>query len=75
MKVELITVIELVYNNQEIQSPNNYPYWEHQNIWCGYRNKLLQKAGFKDEFIPYLKGSPFYEPKEITDDNLKKDNN
>lgn len=72
MKVELILVIELTYNNQEIQSPNNYPYWENQDIWYQYHNQLYKKAGFKDEFKPYLKGSPFFEPKEITDRNLKK---
>ncbi|MFK7906878.1 MAG: hypothetical protein AB8B69_17225 [Chitinophagales bacterium] len=72
MKIKLIPVIEIGYNNQGITSPKKYPYWENQDVWFEYRNKTLQKAGFKDEFKPYLKGSPFFEPKEITDENLKK---
>lgn len=72
MKIELIPVIEIGYNNQGIKAPEEYPYWEYQEIWNKYRKESLEKAGFNDEFRPYLKGSPFYEPKEITDENLQK---
>ncbi len=72
MKIELIPVIELGYNNQGIETPEEYPYWENQDIWYEYRNESLIKAGFKDKFEPYSKGSPFYEPRKITDRNLEK---
>lgn len=72
MKVELIPVIELNFNNQIIESPNEYPYWEHQDIWFKYRNKLLNKAGFNEYIEPYIKGGPFYEPKSISNNNLEK---
>lgn len=72
MKVELIPVIELVYNSPEIDTPNKYPYWEHPIIWYKYRNELLKVAGFEDEFEPYIKGYPFYEIEKISDKNLEK---
>ncbi len=72
MKIELIPVIELGYNNQGIEVPEKYPYWKNQDVWHEYRNNSLKKVGFKDKLEPYLKGSPFYEPKKITDNNLKK---
>ena len=72
MKIELIPVIELGYNNQGIETPEKYPYWENQDVWFEYRDKSLKKAGFENEFEPYLKGSPFYEPRKITDKNLEK---
>jgi hypothetical protein len=72
MKIELIPVIELGYNNQGIETPEKYPYWENQDVWYEYRNKSLNKAGFKDKFEPYFRGSQFYEPRKITDRNLEK---
>lgn len=72
MKIELIPVIELGYNNHGIETPEKYPYWENQGAWFEYRDKSLKKAGFENEFEPYLKGSPFYEPRKITDKNLEK---
>jgi len=72
MKVKLIPIIELGYNNQGIKPPTAYPYSNNQEIWFEYRNASLQKADFKDEFEPYLKGSPFYEPAKITNRNLEK---
>ncbi|MFK7980080.1 MAG: hypothetical protein AB8G86_08875 [Saprospiraceae bacterium] len=72
MKIELVPVIEIGYNNQGLDAPEKYPYWKNQEIWYNYREMSLDKAGFEDEFKPYLKGSPFYEPKNITDKNLEK---
>ena len=72
MKIELIPVIEIEYDNQEINPPEKQPYWMNQNVWYEYRIASLKKAGFEDEFEPYLKGYPFYEPKKISDRNLEK---
>lgn len=74
MKVKLIPVIELTYYNKDIESPSpkGCPYWENEEEWSKYRNRLYEQAGFKDKFIPYSKGSPFFEPKNISDRNLEK---
>lgn len=72
MKIELLPVIEIGYNNQGIEIPKKNPYWQNQDIWCKYRKKSFKKAGFKDELKPYFKGYPFFEPKDITDRNLTK---
>ncbi len=72
MIVELIPVIELVYNNQEIESPDYSPYWKNLDEWQTYFDKCYSKAGFKDKLISYSKGFRFYRPKGITDNNLIK---
>ncbi|MCH2231175.1 MAG: hypothetical protein MK105_12605 [Crocinitomicaceae bacterium] len=72
MKTELIPVIEIGYHNQGIKSPENYPYWEFPDEWQDYADKSYQKAGFKDKFIPYKKGSNFYRAKDISNENLVK---
>jgi len=72
MKIELIPVIEIEYNNQKVELLKKHPYWKNQDIWYKYRSTLLKKAGFEDVFEPYLKGSPFYEPQKISDKNLEK---
>ena len=72
MTVELIPVIEVGYHNQGIATPDSYPYWEHPDEWQEYSDKSYFKAGFRDKFKPYSKGSPFHRPKDITDNNLIK---
>ncbi|MFK7971734.1 MAG: hypothetical protein AB8F95_15315 [Bacteroidia bacterium] len=72
MKIELIPVLEIGYNNQGVTVPEHYPYWKNQGAWHQYWKLSFEKAGFEDEFKPYLKGSPFFEPKHISHDNLKK---
>lgn len=72
MRIELIPVIEIGYNNQDVQSPDKYPYWEYPELWDKYNSDSYKKAGFKDELKPYLAGSSFYTLSEITDNNLTK---
>jgi hypothetical protein len=72
MIVDLIPVIEIGYNNQDIPAPDKYPYWEYPELWSKYNSDGYKKAGFKDEFKPYLAGSSFYRLSDITDSNLTK---
>ncbi|WP_293309517.1 hypothetical protein [Pedobacter sp. UBA5917] len=72
LTIDLIPVIEIGYNNQGITAPHKYPYWEHPEIWNAYHQECFEKAGFKDKLTPYLKGSSFFKPSEITDNNLTK---
>jgi hypothetical protein len=72
MKVELIPVIEIGYNNHGVPIPEKYPYWEYPELWDKYNSDSYNKAGFKDKLNPYLAGSSFYRLSEITDNNLKK---
>ena len=72
MTIELIPVIEIGYNNQGVLVPDKYPYWDYSEFWDEFHIKCYEKAGFKDNMIPYLKGSSFYRLADITDDNLKK---
>lgn len=72
MKIELIPVIEIGYNNQDVPIPVKYPYWKFPELWNKYNYENHKKAGFKDKFMPYLAGSSFYRLSEITDDNLSK---
>jgi hypothetical protein len=72
MKVELIPVIEVGYHNQDITAPDKYPYWDYPELWDKFNSDCYKKAGFKDEFTPYLAGSSFYKLNEITDNNLAK---
>jgi hypothetical protein len=72
MTIELIPVIEIGYNNQDVSVPDKYPYWEHAELWDKYNADSYRKAGFKDDFKPYLAGSSFYRLNDITDDNLTK---
>ena len=72
MTIELIPVIEIGYNNQDVPTPDKYPYWEYPELWDKYNSDSYKKAGFKDEFKPYLAGSSFYRLSDITDRNLSK---
>lgn len=72
MTVELIPVIEIGYNNQDIPTPDKYPYWDYPELWDKYNSDSYKKAGFKDEIKPYLPGSSFYRLSEITNSNLTK---
>ena len=72
MTVELIPVIEIGYNNQDVPTPDKYPYWNYPELWDKYNNESYNKAGFIDDLKPYLAGSSFYRLSEITDNNLKK---
>ena len=71
MIIELIPVIEITYFN-EVPSPGKGPYWENEDEWENYAEVRLKKAGFKDRFETYKKGSSFYEPSKISLSNLKK---
>lgn len=72
MTVELIPVLEIRYNNQDITAPDKYPYWNYPELWDNFNSGCYKKAGFKDEFKPYLPGSSFYTLSDITDSNLTK---
>ncbi|MBL7998770.1 MAG: hypothetical protein JNL32_09055 [Candidatus Kapabacteria bacterium] len=72
MAIELIPVLEVGYNNQGVQIPDNHFYWDNSEIWDDFHSECYKKAGFKDKLIPYLKGSSFYRLTDISDDNLKK---
>jgi hypothetical protein len=72
MTLELIPVIEIGYNNQDISPPNKYPYWDYPELWNKFNSDSYKKAGFEDEFKPYLAGSSFYRLSDITDNNLAK---
>jgi hypothetical protein len=72
MSIDLVPVIEFGYNNQGVQSPEEYPYWNNPEIWDKYHKECNAKAGFKDEMKPYLKGSSFYKLTDISYSNLIK---
>lgn len=72
MQLELIPVIEIGYNNQDITAPDKYPYWKHPELWDKFNSDCYNKAGFIDDFKPYLSGSSFHRISEITDNNLTK---
>jgi len=72
MTIDLIPVIEIGYNNQDVKSPDQYPYWDNSEVWDRYHKECYGKAGFKDEMKPYLKGSSFYKLTDISHDNLIK---
>ncbi len=72
MTVELIPVIEIGYHNQDVPTPDKYPYWDYPELWDKYNSDSYKKAGFKDEIQPHLPGSSFYRISEITDNNLTK---
>lgn len=72
MKVELIPVIEVEYNDHEIIVPDKYPYWTYPEMWDKFNYKCFKKAGFEDDFKPYLAGSSFYRLNDISDKNLTK---
>lgn len=72
MTLELIPVIEIGYNNQDITAPDKYPYWDYPELWDKFNSDSYKKAGFEDEFKPYLAGSSFYRLTDITDNNLTK---
>lgn len=72
MTIELIPVIEIGYNNQGVQVPDKYPYWDNSELWDKFHLECYKRAGFKDKLIPYLQGTSFYRLTDITDDNLKK---
>lgn len=72
MKIELIPVIEIGYNNQDITAPDKYPYWKYPELWDKYNNECYKKAGFIDNLKPYLAGSSFFKISEISDSNLTK---
>ncbi|MCL9804695.1 hypothetical protein NAT51_04125 [Flavobacterium amniphilum] len=72
MTVELIPVLEVGYNNPGIPTPDKYPYWEYSEVWTIYNSDCYKKAGFIDDFKPYLEGSSFYRLHDITNNNLTK---
>ena len=72
MDIELIPIIEIGYNNQDIASPDKYPYWDNPEVWDNYHNECYAKAGFRDNMKPYLKGSSFHKLTDISKDNLIK---
>lgn len=72
MTVELIPVVEIGYHNQDITAPDKYPYWDYPELWDKFNSDSYKKAGFQDEFKPYLAGSSFYKLSDITDNNLTK---
>ncbi|GAB3864657.1 hypothetical protein GCM10028824_02490 [Hymenobacter segetis] len=72
MKIELIPVIEIGYNNQGVTEPEKYPYWQYPNIWDTYNEQSYQRAGFKDKLKSYVGGSSIYKLTDISDNNLTK---
>ena len=72
MTLKLIPVIEIVYCNQGVTTPDKYPYWNYPDLWDKYNAETYKKAGFKDSLKPYLAGSSFYRLKDISIDNLVK---
>ena len=65
MKIELIPVVEIGYNNQGVTEPDKYPYWQYPNIWNDYNQRSYQRAGFKDKLKPYVDGSSIYKLTDI----------
>ena len=72
MVVALIPVVEIGYNNQGVEVPTKYPYWENALLWDTYHAACYAAAGFQDAFFPYLPGSSLYQLAAITDSNLAK---
>ncbi|MFY0675615.1 MAG: hypothetical protein JXQ87_19655 [Bacteroidia bacterium] len=71
METQLIPVIEITYYN-ETEPPLYGPYWEYEDDWEEYSKKRLRRAGFKDDFESFKKGSSFFEPEKISPNNLIK---
>jgi len=72
MQVALIPVLEIGYNNQGVEVPASYPYWENAPRWEAYHAACYAKAGFLDALPPYLPGASFYQLSAITARNLAK---
>ncbi len=72
MALELIPVIEIGYHHPGISAPDKYPYWEYPELWDKFNSECFKKAGFIDDFKPYLPGSSFYRLTDLTDNNLTK---
>ena len=72
MKIELIPVIEITNYDEDLNIPDNGPYWKYQDDWELYRQLSNKKAGFKEDLTPYLKGSPLYRMSDISHDDLLK---
>ncbi len=72
MTIELIAVIEIKYSSQDVTTPDKYPYWIYHELWDKHNSDNYKKAGFIDDFKPYLASSSFYRLSEITDNNLVK---
>jgi hypothetical protein len=70
--VALIPVLEIGYNNQGVEVPTKYPYWENTTLWDAYHAGCYTVAGFRDELHPYRPGASFYCLPAITDANLAK---
>lgn len=72
MLLELIPVIEIGYNNQSIAKPNLYPFRDYADRWDEYHAQCYKKAGFGDDFQPYVSGLSFYEISALSENNLTK---
>ncbi|GAB3636037.1 hypothetical protein GCM10027422_16270 [Hymenobacter arcticus] len=72
MVIELIPVVEIGYNNQQVQVPDKYPYWENTVLWAAYRAASWHQAGFPDALATYGPGSAFCRLSAITEANLLK---
>lgn len=72
MKVELIPLLLLGYQNQGVPVPVSGRYWTHAEIWEAYHQQCYQRAGFKDAMPFYTSGFPFISLHTLSDDNLLK---
>jgi hypothetical protein len=71
MKIELIPVLEIVFYNEDVPSPQDAtPYWEHVEIWDNFYEKQHVSAGLTDKLTAHSKGIPYYALSSISDDNL-----
>lgn len=70
MRIELVAVIEIAWNNHAETIPEKYPYWDNPEIWDAYHDRCHRRAGVKDKLTPYLKGAPFYRLADISEHAL-----
>jgi len=71
MKLELIPVIELMYFNEKVETPNG-AYFEFPDEWDKAHKENFTLSGFTDEFKVCEPGMSLYRLNQISDNNLSK---
>lgn len=72
MTIDLIPILEIQITNQGIPAPDQFPFWDHPQIWNCYHAECYAKAGYNGKWQPYLDGAGFILLAEISEDNLTK---
>jgi hypothetical protein len=70
MDVKLTPVIELEIYIEELELPQNGPYWEYPKEWALFKEESRKAAGYSEDLKPYILGSDFYKICEVKDFDL-----